>query len=106
MLRVPQAPAVGQVSAQSTPELAGSLLTTGVNWIPVVLPTGTLVVVGAGLRAIETPAGALLEDLLLPLLHASEKEIADMIRNISIRRLTATAILLRECTVSMTLNDT
>jgi len=75
----------GQVMAQSTPSAFESLLTTGENCIPVVLPTGTLVLDGAGLRAIET-AGGLEEELLLLPLHAIEVESAAIISRVRIRR--------------------
>jgi hypothetical protein len=77
--------------------LFGSLLTTGVNWIPAVLPTGTVVVVGAGFRAIETlddeVAGA--EELLL---QAARKPIAAAKMKVRIRRIAATANLLENVT--------
>jgi len=102
MLSVPQASAEtvlsAQVTAQSTPKLPESLLTTGVNLIPAVLPTGTDVLVGAGLRAIETPL-AWLEETLLLLPHATKKPTAAAKGNVRIRRLAGTANLLGECNV-------
>jgi hypothetical protein len=84
--------------AQSTPELLGSLLTTGVNAIPAVLPTDIVVVVGGGVSAIET-AGCVVEvdELLLLPPQAARKEIAPTkIIEVRIRRLAATADLLEK----------
>src|ERR1700729_4138845 len=97
MPRVPQAPALTvlceQVTAQSTPELLGSLLTTGLNWIPAAFPTATDVTLGGGVRAIETPGTDWLEALLPLLPHAARKQIATSRRNMEIRRLATTANL-------------
>jgi len=103
MLSVPQASAEtvlsAQVTAQSTPSLPASLLTTGVNCIPVVLPTGTAVLVGAGFRAIET-LPAWLEEPLLLLPHATKKQTAAAKRSVGTRRRATTANLLGECNVT------
>ena len=86
MLKVPQAKGVAEsehVIAQSTPAFVGSLLTTGVNSIPLVLPTATVVVDGAGLSAIDMAAWAVwLDEVLLLLLHPIEKQSAVMTRYI------------------------
>jgi hypothetical protein len=74
--------------------LFGSLFTVGLNWIPVVFPTGIEVALGAGFRAMETPGADWLDWLewLLPP-HAARKQIAASKRNGGIRRLATTANL-------------
>jgi hypothetical protein len=67
------------------------LFTVGLNWIPVVFPTGIEVALGAGFRAMETPGADWLEWLLPP--HAARKQIAASKRNGGIRRLATTANL-------------
>ena len=83
-----------QVTAQSTPLLEESLLTTGVNVIPVVLPTGMVEAAGGGLRAIETACGAAFGvEELEPLLHPTRRDDATSKTPARISRLAATASL-------------
>lgn len=97
MLRVPQGAVCGeglvQVTAQSTPLLPGSLLTTGLNVIPVVLPTGTVDEAGGGFNAIETAGCVFGAEEPEPLLHPTRREVANTKPPASIHRLAATASL-------------
>jgi len=73
--------------------LLGSLLTTGLNWIPVVFPTATDVTLGGGVRAMETPGADWLEALLPLPPHAARKQIVPSKRNAEIHRLATMANL-------------
>jgi hypothetical protein len=82
-----------QVTAQSTPALVGSLLTTAVNWRPVAFPTAMEVLEGVGFRAIEIEDCVVVDEELPP--QATRNRRAPSINDVIIRFVAATAGLLR-----------
>ena len=83
--------------AQSTPAFEESLLTTAVNWMPLLFPTITDVVDGAGFKAIEIAADGVVEWEELPPQAVSNK-LAPSMSDVRIFLLAATAGLLRKQT--------
>jgi len=81
--------------AQSTPAFEESLLTTAVNWIPLVLPTIVVVVDGAGFRAMESADDGVVEWEELPP-QAVRNNIAPRITEVRIGLVAGTAGLLKK----------